>query len=190
MTHPEILYAISPHYALGFIWNNPGITFIILGAVVLCVTGGEALYADMGHFGKKPIRLAWFSIVMPCLTLNYFGQGALLLNNPDAVKNPFFMMAPDWALVPLVGLATMATVIASQATITGTFSITKQAIQLGFLPRMRVRHTSDSEIGQIYIPAVNWLQLAVVLLALALPPLIADGRRTRRRRLPAAQQLP
>ena len=105
--HPAILWAISPHYALGFIWNNPGTTFIILGAVVLCVTGGEALYADMGHFGKKPIRLAWFSIVMPALTLNYFGQGALLLAEPEAVKNPFFMMAPDWALLPLVGLATI-----------------------------------------------------------------------------------
>ncbi len=112
ITQPEILKALSPHYAVVFMWANPGVTFIILGAVVLCVTGGEALYADLGHFGKKPIRLAWFSIVMPCLVLNYFGQGALLLNNPEAVKNPFYLMAPDWALLPLVALATLATVIA------------------------------------------------------------------------------
>jgi KUP system potassium uptake protein len=162
--HPEILLAISPHYALGFMWNNPGTTFIILGAVVLCVTGGEALYADLGHFGKKPIRLAWFSVVMPCLTLNYFGQGALLLAEPEAVKNPFFMMAPDWALVPLVGLATMATVIASQALITGAFSVTKQVIQLGYLPRLQVLHTSETDTGQIYMPFVNWgLFVAIVL---------------------------
>jgi len=121
LTHPEILGALSPHHALGFMWHNPGTTFIILGAVVLCVTGAEALYADLGHFGKKPIRLAWFSVVMPSLVLNYFGQGALLLNNPAAVKNPFFLMAPDWALIPLVVLATLATVIASQALITGAF---------------------------------------------------------------------
>ncbi|MEG1733923.1 MAG: KUP/HAK/KT family potassium transporter, partial [Comamonas sp.] len=117
--HPEILAALSPYYAVAFIWNNPGTSFIILGSVVLCVTGAEALYADLGHFGKKPIRLAWFSVAMPALTLNYFGQGALLLANPDAVKNPFFMMAPGWALLPLVIMATMATVIASQALITG-----------------------------------------------------------------------
>ena len=168
MTHPEILYAISPHYALGFMWHNPGITFIILGAVVLCVTGGEALYADMGHFGKKPIRLAWFSIVMPCLTLNYFGQGALLLSNPEAVKNPFFMMAPDWALVPLVGLATMATVIASQALITGAFSVTKQVIQLGYLPRLQIQHTSVKDTGQIYLPFVNWGLFVLIVLAVVL----------------------
>ena len=167
-THPAILWAISPHYALGFMWNNPGITFIILGAVVLCVTGGEALYADMGHFGKKPIRLAWFSIVMPCLTLNYFGQGALLLDNPAAVKNPFFMMAPDWALVPLVGLATMATVIASQALITGAFSVTKQVIQLGYLPRLQVLHTSEKDTGQIYLPFVNWGLFVLIVLAVVL----------------------
>ena len=129
--HPEILAALSPHHALRFMWQQPGTTFIILGAVVLCVTGAEALYADLGHFGKKPIRLAWFLVVMPCLTLNYFGQGALLLARPEAVKNPFFNMAPDWALLPLVLLATMATVIASQALITGAFSVTKQAMQLG-----------------------------------------------------------
>ena len=124
MGHPEILAALSPHYAVRFIWNSPGISFIILGSVVLCVTGAEALYADLGHFGKKPIRLAWFSVAMPALTLNYFGQGALLLANPEAVKNPFFMMAPSWALLPLVIMATMATVIASQALITGAFSVT------------------------------------------------------------------
>ena len=133
-TNPVILWALSPHYAVMFMWENPGITFILLGAVVLCVTGAEALYADLGHFGKKPIRLAWFSVVMPSLTLNYFGQGALLLSNPAAVKNPFYMMAPDWALIPLVILATLAAVIASQALITGAFSVTKQVIQLGYLP--------------------------------------------------------
>jgi len=167
-THPEILWAISPHYALMFMWENPGTTFVILGAVVLCVTGGEALYADMGHFGKKPIRLAWFTTVMPALTLNYFGQGALLLSNPEAVKNPFYMMAPDWGLIPLVCLATMATVIASQALITGAFSVTKQVIQLGYLPRLQVLHTSVKELGQIYIPFVNWGLFVLIVLAVAL----------------------
>ncbi|MBP9150321.1 MAG: KUP/HAK/KT family potassium transporter, partial [Rhodoferax sp.] len=166
--NPEILWALSPHHALGFMWANPGTSFIILGAVVLCVTGGEALYADMGHFGKKPIRVAWFSIVMPALTLNYFGQGALLLSDPSAVKNPFFMMAPDWALLPLVGLATMATVIASQALITGAFSVTKQVIQLGYLPRFQVWHTSVKETGQIYMPFVNWGLFALIALAVML----------------------
>ena len=166
--HPQILWAISPHYALGFIWNHTGTTFIILGAVVLCVTGGEALYADMGHFGKKPIRLAWFSVVMPALTLNYFGQGALLLAEPEAVKNHFFMMAPDWALLPLVGLATMATVIASQALISGAFSVTKQVIQLGFLPRLQVLHTSETDTGQIYMPFVNWGLFVSIVLAVGM----------------------
>ena len=165
---PEILFAISPHYALSFMWNEPGTTFIILGAVVLCVTGGEALYADMGHFGKKPIRLAWFSVVMPCLVLNYFGQGALLLSQPEAVKNPFYMMAPDWALVPLVGLATMATVIASQALISGAFSVTKQVIQLGYLPRLQVMHTSETDTGQIYMPFVNWGLFVAIVLAVVM----------------------
>jgi KUP system potassium uptake protein len=165
VTQPAILWAISPHYAIQFIINEPGTTFIILGAVVLCVTGGEALYADMGHFGKKPIRVAWFSVVMPSLTLNYFGQGALLLNNPEAVKNPFFMMAPDWALLPLVILATAATVIASQALISGAFSVTKQVIQLGFLPRLQVQHTSVSDTGQIYVPFVNWGLFGAIVLA-------------------------
>ncbi len=168
LDHPEILWALLPHHAWLFTWNNPGTTFIILGAVVLCVTGGEALYADMGHFGKKPIRVAWFSIVMPCLTINYFGQGALLLSDPQAVQNPFFNMAPDWALLPLVGLATVATVIASQALISGAFSVTKQAIQLGYLPRLNIRHTSVSDTGQIYIPFVNWGLFAAIVLAVVM----------------------
>jgi KUP system potassium uptake protein len=165
---PSILLAINPLYALSFIWTQPGTTFIILGAVVLCVTGGEALYADMGHFGKKPIRLAWFSIVMPALTLNYFGQGALLLAEPEAVKNPFFNMAPDWALLPLVGLATMATVIASQALISGAFSVTKQVIQLGYLPRLQILHTSVKDTGQIYLPFVNWGLFVAIVLAVVM----------------------
>ena len=165
--YPAILWALSPHHALGFIWNNPGTTFVILGAVVLCVTGAEALYADMGHFGKKPIRLAWFAVVMPSLIINYFGQGALLLSNPEAVKNPFFLMMPEWALMPMVGLATLATVIASQALISGAFSVTKQVIQLGYLPRLHVQHTSEHETGQIYMPFVNWgLFVAIVLAVL------------------------
>ncbi|MFZ9251878.1 MAG: potassium transporter Kup [Hylemonella sp.] len=166
--NPSILWALSPHHALRFIISQPLVTFIILGAVVLCVTGGEALYADMGHFGRKPIRLAWFSIVMPALTLNYFGQGALLLQNPEAVKNPFYMMAPDWALLPLVGLATMATVIASQALISGAFSVTKQVIQLGYLPRLQINHTSIRDTGQIYIPFVNWGLFIAIVLAVVL----------------------
>ena len=168
VTNPGILRALSPHYALMFMWANPGVTFIILGAVVLCVTGAEALYADLGHFGKKPIRLAWFSIVMPALVLNYFGQGALLLNNPAAVKNPFYLMAPDWALLPLVGLATLATVIASQALITGAFSVTKQAIQMGYLPRLRIQHTSVRDTGQIYLPFVNWSLFVTIVLAVVM----------------------
>ena len=167
-TNPGILVAINPYYALKFMWQQPGTTFIILGAVVLCVTGGEALYADMGHFGKKPIRLAWFAIVMPALTLNYFGQGALLLKNPAAVKNPFFLMAPEWALIPLVILATMAGVIASQALITGAFSVTKQVIQLGYLPRLQILHTSVKDTGQIYIPFVNWGLFAAIVLAVVM----------------------
>jgi KUP system potassium uptake protein len=168
ITNPIILKALSPHYAVLFMWFNPGTTFIILGAVVLCVTGAEALYADLGHFGKKPIRLAWFAVVMPSLTLNYFGQGALLLKNPDAVKNPFYLMAPEWALLPLVVLATMATVIASQALITGAFSVTKQVIQLGYLPRLNIQHTSVRDTGQIYIPLVNWGLFATIVLAVVL----------------------
>ena len=167
-SNPTILWAVNPYYAVKFMWEQPGTTFLILGAVVLCVTGGEALYADMGHFGKKPIRLAWFGLVMPCLTLNYFGQGALLLNEPEAVKNPFYNMAPDWALIPLVILATAATVIASQALITGAFSVTKQVIQLGFLPRLQIQHTSDKDTGQIFIPFVNWGLFVLIVLAVVL----------------------
>jgi KUP system potassium uptake protein len=166
--NPAILLALSPHYAAQFVWDNPGVTFILLGAVVLCVTGAEALYADLGHFGKKPIRIAWFAVVMPSLTLNYFGQGALLLANPAAVKNPFYMMAPDWALIPLVVLATAAAVIASQALITGAFSVTKQVIQLGYLPRLNLIHTSAREAGQIYIPSVNWGLFVVIVLAVGM----------------------
>jgi KUP system potassium uptake protein len=166
--NPAILWALSPHYALDFMFHFPTITFILLGAVVLCVTGAEALYADLGHFGKKPIRVAWFSIVMPALTLNYFGQGALLLTNPEAVKNPFYLMAPDWALLPLVGLATIATVIASQALISGAFSVTKQVIQLGYLPRLQVMHTSVKDTGQIYMPFVNWGLFVAIVMAVVM----------------------
>jgi KUP system potassium uptake protein len=168
ITHPEILKAVSPHYMVRFVWDNPGISFIVLGAVVLCVTGAEALYADMGHFGKRPIRIAWFSVVMPCLVLNYFGQGALLLGDPSAVKNPFFMMAPEWALIPLVLMATAATVIASQAMLTGAFSVTRQVIQLGYLPRVRIEHTSVRSAGQIYIPFVNWSLFVTIVLAVVM----------------------
>ena len=166
--HPSILLALNPYYALKFILAQPGITFIILGAVVLCGTGGEALYADMGHFGRRPIRVAWFAIVMPALTLNYFGQGALLLADPAAVRNPFYLMAPEWALVPLVVLATAATVIASQALITGAFSATKGVIQLGYLPRLNILHTNVREIGQIYIPFVNWGLFVAIVVAVGL----------------------
>ncbi|MEJ8826246.1 potassium transporter Kup [Variovorax humicola] len=168
LSHPEILKALSPYYALKFMWENPVTSFIILGATVLCVTGAEALYADLGHFGKGPIRIAWFSVVMPALTLNYFGQGALLLENSEAVKNPFFMMAPDWALIPLVILATAATVIASQALITGAFSVTRQVIQLGYLPRLNIEHTSVRTAGQIYIPFVNWGLFVAIVLAVVM----------------------
>jgi len=158
----EILWALSPHYALAFLLGNPRVAFIALGSVVLCVTGAEALYADMGHFGKEPIRLAWFSLVLPALLLNYLGQGALLLLNSNAT-NPFFMLAPSWALFPLVGIATAAAIIASQALISGSFSITRQAIQLGLAPRLDVEHTSAREIGQIYVPQVNWALMAATV---------------------------
>jgi KUP system potassium uptake protein len=168
VTNPVILKALSPHYAVFFMVDNPKITFVILGAIVLCVTGAEALYADLGHFGKRPIRLAWFCVVMPALTLNYFGQGALLLKNPEAVKNPFYLMTPEWALLPMVALATMATVIASQALISGAFSATKQIIQLGYLPRLRVEHTSVKDTGQIYVPFVNWALFAAIVIAVVM----------------------
>ena len=166
--NPVILLALNPYYAAVFSWNHPTLTFVLLGAVVLCVTGAEALYADLGHFGKKPIRLAWFAVVMPALVLNYFGQGALLLTDPAAVKNPFYMMAPQWALVPLVVLATAAAVIASQALITGAFSVTKQVIQLGYLPRLNILHTSTRDTGQIYIHAVNWGLFVAIVLAVVM----------------------
>jgi len=162
---PQILWALNPLHALRFMFENRMIAFVALGAVVLAFTGAEALYADMGHFGARPIRFAWFMIVFPSLAVNYLGQGALLLAHPEAIANPFFQQLGAWSVYPLVALSTLATVIASQATISGTFSMTKQAIALGLLPRMRVLHTSATEIGQIYIPIVNWLQLAVVLMA-------------------------
>ena len=168
LENPSVLRAISPLYGLRFATENIGIAFITLGAIFLCVTGAEALYADMGHFGKRPIRIAWFGLVMPALMINYFGQGALVLSNPKAAENPFFLMAPDWALLPLVILATAATIIASQALISGAFSATKQTIQLGYLPRLSIKHTSEYDTGQIYLPAVNWLLLTGVIFAVLL----------------------
>ncbi len=153
---PEVLRAVNPWYAVEFFSAHTGQAFLALGSVVLVVTGGEALYADMGHFGVRPIRWAWFAVVMPALLLNYAGQGALVLDDPEAVRSPFFLLAPDWALYPLIGLATAATIIASQALISGVFSLTTQAIQLDFLPRMDVRHTSATAFGQVYVPSVNW----------------------------------
>ncbi|HEX9161526.1 MAG TPA: potassium transporter Kup [Thermoanaerobaculia bacterium] len=154
---PRVLAAVNPLYGIEFLLLHRTAGFLVLGAVFLVVTGGEALYADMGHFGVRPIRLAWFTVVFPCLLINYLGQGALLLREPKAIANPFFHLAPDWALYPLVGLSTMAAIIASQAVISGSYSLTRQATQLGYLPRMRIRHTSAREIGQIYIPSVNWV---------------------------------
>ena len=166
--NPAVLVALNPYHAALFFYHQPTVAFIALGAVVLCVTGGEALYADMGHFGKRPIRIAWYAFVMPALVVNYFGQGAMLLNEPEAVSNPFFHMAPDWAQLPLVFLATAATVIASQALISAAFSVTKQAIQLGILPRMAIKHTSITDTGQIYVPFVNWGLYVFIVLAVAL----------------------
>ncbi|MDQ6684450.1 MAG: potassium transporter Kup [Pseudomonadota bacterium] len=163
--NPSILKAVSPLYAFDFVFNHSGVAFIALGAIVLCVTGAEALYADMGHFGKRPIRLAWFGVAFPALLLNYFGQGAMLLADPSKVGNPFFEMAPSWALYPLIALATCAAVIASQALITAAYSVTKQAIQLGYLPRLRIAHTSEHETGQIYVPFVNWSLFGGVVVA-------------------------
>ncbi|EPF13071.1 potassium transport protein Kup [Cedecea davisae] len=162
--NPEVLQALNPAWAVNFFVQYKTVSFVALGAVVLAITGVEALYADMGHFGKLPIRIAWFIAVLPSLVLNYFGQGALLLKNPEAIKNPFFLLAPDWALIPLLILATLATVIASQAVISGVFSLTRQAVRLGYLSPMRIIHTSEMESGQIYIPAINWiLYIAVVI---------------------------
>lgn len=163
--NPEVLQAVHPEWAFSFFKEYQSASFFVLGAVVLAITGVEALYADMGHFGKSPIRLAWFSVVLPSLVLNYFGQGALLLKNPESIKNPFFLLAPEWALLPLLILATLAAIIASQAVISGVFSLTRQAVRLGYLPPMKIIHTSEKESGQIYIPVVNWtLYVAVVLI--------------------------
>src|SRR5450756_926548 len=160
---PQVLSALNPIYAFQFLSADPRVSFLAIGAIVLVVTGGEALYADMGHFGKYPIRFAWFSFVLPALVLNYFGQGALLLHNPQAIQNPFYLLAPAGALVPMVLLATAATVIASQAVITGAFSVAHQAVQLGYLPRLRISHTSEQTIGQIYVPWINWALMVSVL---------------------------
>ena len=164
---PTILLALNPSFAIGFFTHQPWLAFMALGAVVLAVTGAEALYADMGHFGRFPIRLTWFGFVLPALLLNYFGQGALILHDTEAIKNPFYLLAPEWALFPLIILATLATVIASQAVITGAFSVSRQALQLGYLPRMHIQHTSESTQGQVYMPRINWgLMIAVMILVL------------------------
>ncbi|HUW49390.1 MAG TPA: potassium transporter Kup [Sulfuricella sp.] len=167
LTELSVVKSLNPVHGLTFLASNPWLGFLALGGVVLVVTGTEALYADMGHFGRKPVQLAWFGLVLPALALNYFGQGALLLHSPAAIQNPFYLLAPNWALYPLVALATAATVIASQAVISGAFSITRQAIQLGYSPRMEVQQTSEREIGQIYLPGINWaLLLAVIALVM------------------------
>jgi len=164
---PEVLMAVNPLHGLAFLAANPVLGFFALGSVVLCITGAEALYADMGHFGIKPIQVGWLYMVLPTLVINYFGQGALLLSDPAAIENPFYLLAPEWALTPLVILATIATVIASQAVISGAFSMTKQAMSLGYTPRMEVLHTSEDEIGQIYVPAINWfLMVSIIFLIL------------------------
>jgi KUP system potassium uptake protein len=168
LENPSVLAALNPVYAVDFGLSNRWIAFVALGAVVLVVTGGEALYADLGHFGKRPIRIAWYGMVMPALVLNYFGQGALLLRSPEAIKNPFYLIAPDWAEIPLFILATLAAIVASQALITAAFSVTKQAIQLGILPRMRILHTSVRDTGQIYVPFINWMLFAFVVVAVSL----------------------
>src|SRR5512134_3631449 len=165
---PSVLAALNPLHAVHFAFAHPLVTFTALGAVVLVVTGGEALYADLGHFGKLPIRIAWYGLVMPALVINYFGQGAMLLGDTSAIENPFYLMAPRWAQLPLVALATAATVIASQALITAAFSVTKQAIQLGLLPRMNIQHTSVRDTGQIYVPFVNWSLFVFIVLAVML----------------------
>ena len=165
--HPSVLAALNPWYGFLFFREHGLGSLLVFGAVVLAVTGGEALYTDMGHFGRKPIQMAWLSLVFPSLVLNYFGQGALLLDNPAAIENPFYLLAPEWFLWPLLLLATFATIIASQAVISGVFSVTRQAVQMGFWPRMRISHTSSKEIGQIYIPQMNWLiMIAVIMLIL------------------------
>jgi len=164
LIHPEIIGILNPAWGVRFFAYNPKLAFLALGSVFLCVTGAEALYADMGHFGRKAINFSWLVLVYPCLVLNYMGQGALLLSDPHAAINPFYLLAPDWARLPMVGLATVATIIASQAVISGAFSVTHQAVQLGFLPRLKTEHTSEKARGQIYIPTVNWALLAMVLI--------------------------
>lgn len=161
--HAAILKALLPSYGFAFFTAHPGVSFIALGAIVLTITGAEALYADMGHFGRPPISRAWFFVVFPALTLNYMGQGSLILGNPSSIHNPFLLLFPNWSQIPMVLLATVATVIASQAVISGAFSVTRQAVQLGFLPRLSIRHTSAEEIGQVYAPAVNWALFAAVI---------------------------
>ncbi|HYP99855.1 MAG TPA: potassium transporter Kup [Polyangiaceae bacterium] len=163
--HPNIVFAVNPVHAVHFFMRNGHLGFLVLGSVFLVVTGGEALYADMGHFGARPIRAAWFTVALPGLLLNYFGQGALLLGNPEAISSPFYQMVPSWGLYPVVGLSTLATIIASQALISGAFSVTRQALMLGFLPRVRIQHTSAHQIGQIYVPIVNWLLMMAAVLA-------------------------
>ena len=163
LPHPDIIKGLSPSYAAAFVAERPFIAFVALGAVVLCITGAEALYADMGHFGRPPIRRAWFFLVFPALTFNYLGQGSLILGDPSATSSPFFLLLPGWARIPMVVLATAATVIASQAVISGAFSVSRQAVQLGLLPPLRIRQTSEHEAGQVYLPAVNWALFAGVL---------------------------
>ncbi|MGN6634939.1 MAG: KUP/HAK/KT family potassium transporter, partial [Oryzihumus sp.] len=167
VAHPNVLAGLSPTYAVAFVAAHPGIAFVAMGAVVLVITGAEALYADMGHFGRMPLLRAWFFVVFPALTLNYLGQAALIDHSPASIRSPFFLLIPDWAQFPMVVLATLATVIASQSVISGAFSVTRQIVQLGFLPRVGIRHTSAQEAGQIYAPSVNWfLYVAVVGLVL------------------------
>lgn len=176
LRHPSVLVALNPWYAATFLWHQGATGLMVLAAVVLVVTGGEALYADMGHFGKRPIRLAWYVVVLPALVLNYFGQGAILLESPAAVRNPFYSLVPDWALYPMVAIATGAAIVASQALISGAFSLTRQAVQLGYCPRVNIVHTSSSHIGQIYIPQVNnalWIACVGLVLAFQTPSALA-----------------
>ncbi len=171
LEQPYVLHTFNPWYAIRFFAGHGIAGFLILGAVVLAITGTEALHTDMGHFGRKPIQLIWFTYVLPALLLNYFGQGALLLTDPEAVRNPFYLLAPEWALYPMIGLATAATVIASQAVISGAFSVTRQVIQMGYAPRLSIRRTSAREAGQIYIPFVKWVMLIGIPLESFLPQL-------------------
>ena len=183
--HPEVLGAVNPGHAVTFFAEHGWHGVAVLGAVVLVVTGGEALYADMGHFGKQPIRVAWFVLVLPALLLNYFGQGALMLAEPEAAANPFYLLAPEWLRLPLVGLATLAAIIASQALISGAFSITRQAVQLGYCPRLDIDHTSSHEIGQIYVPQANWaLMVSTIAIVIGFGTSTEPGRGLRHRRHP------